>query len=277
MNNLSKVIALGGRRLNKALAMHYLFGEQDLIDNYVQDSLNLWLDGICNNGKELHSDTLTSWVDISGNCQPTPLGTGNTVGTNCITSDGTDNGRMTVPDVDPIDLTRFTLELIYQKEGVNSENQVIMGRNHLTSYYVNTAGKSLITWIGAKNSYIGGGLDETAIHTLQLTCTGTTATAWVDGVKTVENFEANAQSTNSVLRLFGGAATNVYFKGSILAVRLHNRILNDAELAQNYEIDKQRFGLAETASVMMLDKEEDTLALEDEISTISYDEATYTE
>ena len=33
----------------------------------------------------------------------------------------------------------------------------------------------------------------------------------------------------------------------------------------------------ETASVMMLDKEEDTLALEDEISTISYDEATYTE
>ena len=225
------------------------------IDNYIHDSANLFLDGIWNAGEGVHNDTLTSWVDLSGNCQPTPLGTGNTVGTNCITSDGMESGRMTVPDLDPINLTTFTLELIYQKEGVNSDNQVIMGRNHLTSYYVNTAGKSLITWIGAKNSYIGGGLDETAIHTLQLTCTGTTATAWVDGLKTVENFEANAQSTNNVLRLFGGAATTVCFKGSILAVRLHNRILNDAELAQNYEVDKQRFGLTATASVMMLSDE----------------------
>lgn len=35
MNNLSKVIGLGGRRLNKALAMHYLFGEQGIPKGYI--------------------------------------------------------------------------------------------------------------------------------------------------------------------------------------------------------------------------------------------------
>lgn len=35
MNNLAKVIGLGGRRLNKALAMHYLFGEQGIPKGYI--------------------------------------------------------------------------------------------------------------------------------------------------------------------------------------------------------------------------------------------------
>ena len=35
MKNLAKVIALGGRRLNKALAMHYLFGEQGIPKGYI--------------------------------------------------------------------------------------------------------------------------------------------------------------------------------------------------------------------------------------------------
>lgn len=35
MNNLAKVIALGGRRLNKALAMHYLFSEQGIPRGYI--------------------------------------------------------------------------------------------------------------------------------------------------------------------------------------------------------------------------------------------------
>ena len=35
MNNLAKVVALGGRRLNKALAMHYLFAEQGIPKGYI--------------------------------------------------------------------------------------------------------------------------------------------------------------------------------------------------------------------------------------------------
>ena len=35
MNNLAKVIALGGRRLNRAMAMHYLFSEQGIPKEYI--------------------------------------------------------------------------------------------------------------------------------------------------------------------------------------------------------------------------------------------------
>ena len=258
MNNLAKVIALGGGRLNKALAMHYLFGEQGepgyCIDNYVHDGANLFLDGIWNAGEGVHSDTLTSWVDLSGNCQPTPLNTGNTVGTNCIASDGTLNGRMTVPDVNPIDLTTFTLEVIYKKGSVSKANQVILGRHNKTSYYVNTSNNALTTWIGGNAQTVALSLSNANVHTLQLTCVGTSATAWVDGVKTTENYVADAKSTSDPLCLFGNARTETCFNGSIMAVRIHNRILTDAELAQNYEVDKARFGLTETASVMMLDE-----------------------
>lgn len=38
-------------------------------------------------------------------------------------------------------------------------------------------------------------------------------------------------------------------------MRLYNGALIDAELMQNYEIDKRRFGLTATASVMMLSDE----------------------
>ena len=256
MNNLAKVIALGGRRLNKALAMHYLFGRQDepgyCIDSYVHDGANLFLDGIWNAGEGVHSDTLTSWVDLSGNCQPTPLGTGNTVGENCIASDGTLNGRMTVPDVNPIDLTTFTLEVIYKNGSDSKANQVILGRFNKTSYYVNTANNALTTWIGGSAKTVAISLSNANVHTLQLTCVGTSATAWVDGVKTTENYAANAKSTSDPLCLFGNPRTETCFNGSIMAVRIHNRILTDAELAQNYEIDKARFGLTETASMMML-------------------------
>lgn len=43
MNNLAKVIALGGRRLNKALAMHYLFGEQVKPPEYIEFTGNQYV------------------------------------------------------------------------------------------------------------------------------------------------------------------------------------------------------------------------------------------
>lgn len=236
------------------------------LDNYIHDAANLFLDGIWNSGEGAHSDTLTEWVDLSGNCQPTPLNTANTVGTNCVTSDGTANSKMTVPDVELINLTTFTLELIYQKTGVNSKNQPIIGRNYASSYYVNTIGGTLMVWIGNKPISVGKNMDETAMHTLQVTCTGTTATAWVDGIKAAENYAVNAQNTSDKLLLFGSDFISACFDGSIMAVRLHNRILTDEELMQNYEIDKQRFGLTETASVMMLGMPAETITDELEVT-----------
>lgn len=247
MNNLAKVIAFGGRRLNKALAMHYLFSEQGepgySIDNYVHDSADLILDGIWNSGKGVHSDTLTSWVDLSGNCQPTPLGTGNTVEENCITSDGTDNGRMTVPDLDPINLDTFTLEFLFKINGNTDDNQAIIGRNYTKSYYINTWENNLAVWLGGKQNRLDGIINGTDKFLVQITHTGSSFSVWLDGVKVISNISNTILTDTSKLNLFGHSANKTTFMGSIFAMRLHNRVLTDAELAQNYEVDKARFDI----------------------------------
>ena len=268
MNNLAKVIALGGRRLNKALAMHYLFGEQGkpgyCIDDYVHDAANLFLDGIWNAGEGVHSDILTSWVDISGNCQPTPLGTGNTVGENCITSDGTGNGRMTVPDVDPINLGTFTLEVLFKMNGNVDVNQAIIGRVYTKSYYINTWNNNLSVWLGGKPNRLGA-INVTDKFLIQITHTGSSFSLWLNGEKVISNRTNTILTDTSKLNLFGYSGNGTAFMGSIFALRLHNRVLTDAEIAQNYEVDKQRFGLTETASVMSMADETDTEVTDDTI------------
>lgn len=214
------------------------------LENYVQDSLNLWLDGIWNAGEGVHSDTLTSWVDLSGNCQPTPLGTGNTVEENCISSDGTPYGRVTVPDLDPINLNTFTLEVLFQRNGNETKNQVIIGRNYRKSYYINVYQGNLTCWFRNKGNVIYNetGTDK---YLVQLTHTGSGFNAWLNGEKRAISNKASTLLTDTEkLDLFGYRGNNTQFDGSIFAVRLHSRILTDVELAQNYEVDKQRFGLA---------------------------------
>ena len=225
------------------------------IDNYVHDCANLFLDGIWNIAKGVHSDTLTSWVDLSGNCQPTPLGTGSTVGENCITSDGTDNGRMTVPDLDPINLDTFTLEVLFKRNGNADTNQVIIGRAYTKSYYINTYSNNLTVWLGGKQNNLNTVINETDKFLVQITHTGSSFDIWLDGEKVISDKSNTLITDTSKLNLFGYSGNNTKFMGSIFAMRLHNRVLTDAELMQNYEIDKARFELAETASVMMLSDE----------------------
>ena len=220
-------------------------------DNYIHDAANLFLDGIWNSAEGVHSDTLTSWVDLSGNCQPTPLMTGNSIEENCITSDGTDNGRMTVPDLDPINLGTFTLEVLFKRNGNTNANQVIMGRNNTKSYYLNTARNNLTVWLG-DNENTFGVINGTDKFLVQLTYTGSSFSVWLDGEKVISDKSNTILTDTSKLNLFGYSGNNTTFMGSIFALRLHNRVLTDVELAQNYEIDKARFGLTETASVMSL-------------------------
>ena len=235
------------------------------IDNYVQDSLNLWLDGICNNGKELHSGTLTSWVDLSGNCQPTPLGTGSTVGENCIASNGTDNGRMIVPDLDPINLGTFTLEVLFKINGNVNTNQSIIGRTYAKSYYINTWNSNLAIWLGGKQNRLDVVINETDKFLVQVTHTGSSFSIWLDGKKVISDKSNTILSDTSKLNLFGYVGNNTKFMGSIFAIRLHKRALTDEEIAQNYEIDQSRFVPTETASDMMLMDETDTEVTDDTV------------
>lgn len=256
--NLGKIIALGGRKLNRALVMHYLSKAEaePTIDSYVHDSANLILDGIWNAGVGEHSDTLTAWVDLSGNCQPTPLGAGNTVGENCVKSNGTNDGRMTVPDVAPVELPQFTLELVFCKDTNNMKNQAIAGRDYTKSYYVNTSNGALSCWVGKSSNTLNGvALETERIYSLQLAHTGSALSVFFNGEKMIESKSSTILADTAKLNLFGYAGNSTTFEGSLFAVRIHSRALTDAEIQKNYRIDKRRFGLMDVTATAVQELE----------------------
>lgn len=256
--DLGIIIALGGRKLNKALVMHYLSKAEaePTIDSYVHDSANLFLDGIWNAGTGAHSDTLTAWVDLSGRCQPTPIGAGNTVEENCVKSNGTNDGRMTVPDVAPVELPQLTLELVFRKDTDNINNQVIAGRDYTKSYYVNTSKGSLSCWVGKSSNTIGNIILETdEIYSFQLTHTGSTLNLFLNGQKLINGKASTILADTAKLNLFGYVGNNTTFEGSLFAVRIHNRALTDEEVKRNYEIDKQRFGITDVTVTAVQESE----------------------
>ena len=78
-----------------------------------------------------------------------------------------------------------------------------------------------------------------------------------------KNNKSSVYTSGSYQKIRNYIGTEV-MTGKIFAIRLHKRALTDAELAQNYEIDKARFGLTETASVMSMADETDTEVTEDD-------------
>lgn len=248
----------------------FIPGHNYTVNNYVNDSINLWLDGVWNNGAGLHNNSLTAWKDLSGNCKPTPLGSGNRVSFNCITSDGTESGRMTVPDTTPINLNTFTLEVLCRKNSGITGNQVIIGRNYTRSYYINTAYHNLNSWLGYKTGEIlsGGHFTQGNKYLLQLTHTGSKWSAWVNGQKVVSDKGNTLLTDSAKLNLFGYSGNKTTFDGSIFAVRLHRRVLTEKELMKNYKIDKVRFGVVDTnitstASTMMLETDDETSLIDE--------------
>lgn len=213
------------------------------VKSYIENDINLWLDGIWNAGKYTHDSNLKSWVDISGKCGSINLNTGNIVGENCISSNGTKNGTMILAYTPPLNLTTFTFEVVFRQDKVIHGNQVIIGRNYTKSYYLNMSTSGFGYWLGNKNGAILREPPEVGkIYQVQITCTGTSANAYLNGVKKISNGPANVVSDTSNLELFSRFSGGMdHFQGSIFAVRLYNRILTNDELVYNYKCDKERF------------------------------------
>lgn len=241
MNNLSKVIGLGGRKLNKALAMHYLFGDKGIPKDYVQDSLILWLDGI-KNTRDGHNAEATVWEDLVGDVNFTK--TANfSFGDNCILPTGkmdSDN-TIVVPN-------EFTMEVVYQFTGGNNYHTI--GFSEVYPRFKGRKSGMLPRWMIASGTWADG-LEYT--YALDLDATHSVAVSQnSDGRKCYHNGVFN--SGDSVVATYNSAQTlqnydrSEILTGKIFAIRLYNRSLTDEELAQNYEIDKQRFGIAETAT-----------------------------
>lgn len=215
-------------------------------DYIVDNNTKLWLDGINNNGLDVeHSNTLENgWVDLSGNCDPTPLGAGNTVLDNCVQSNGAENGRISVPNVEPINITGdLTIELVYTRLDGQVSNSVILGRTYTKSYYVNTANNNLTFWTAGRRVETSGQVLGNKKWYAQLihNSTGNSNTMYLNNEYVAEASAVRLQTDTSKLDLFGFTGNKTTFNGNIYAVRIHNKILTNEELKHNFELDYLRF------------------------------------
>ena len=179
-------------------------------------------------------------------------------GDNCILTTGGIDSKYGV-----IVPAEYTLEVIYQYNGNTN-----YGIGFVQNAPLLRGRQSQASWWARQNSdnatyrlYYDKAFEINAPHSIAITQNSDGARCYYNG--TFKNRNSNVFSDSNYQKFRNYIGTEV-MTGKIFAIRLHKRALTNEEIAQNFEIDQARFGLTETASVMMLMDETDTEVMEDD-------------
>jgi hypothetical protein len=142
-----------------------------------------------------------------------------------------------------LDLTALTLSMWFKT--TTTTNQVLMGKTHTISYYMNTNNGVFSLWTsGSSTGTSGTNLANGSWHNVVATMTGTTKMLYVDGIFSTSG-TGNIPAIDSNELFIGRSATvAIPFSGSISQVQVYNRTLSQAEISQNYNALKSRFALS---------------------------------
>ena len=255
MNNLAKVIALGGRQLNKALAMHYLFAEQGKPKDYVQDGMISFTDA----ERGLDGSTLKNLagydydMTITGSLPYADKG---------LTFNGMTDNYINVPEFTELANTaEFTCEMAVNLTNIQTTQRVLFLRNFFEFFVRNGKINSDLHLDGAREN-LQGNANTGFITFAAVFKANSYQRLFINGVQ-VANTSAASPSSVPVAGAISGNGYPIANGSKFYNMRVYKRALTDEEIMQNYEIDQARFG-AETASVMMLD-ETDTEVTDDTI------------
>ena len=212
---------------------------------YVQDGLIAMYDGIENAGAGTHSASATTWVDLSGNGHDMAISGTNASSNwqsdfyNFNAASGT-NGQKFVVDATNMGSIVFlechidfvgsnSLTLLHYKDDFGIYFDPRQNGYIVRSLNTITGGKA-ITWEKGTFSY-----DLSNIKAYQNTveCGG----------RSQGRIEANNGNTELIVGAKLQNGYRGYSKSHLYSLRLYNRVLTEEEIAANYAIDQQRFGL----------------------------------
>lgn len=210
---------------------------------YVTDGLLLYYDALNNTGTG-HSNSATTWKDLSGNGNDGVI-TGGTWENNSLkfTTSNKNNGVKTADNF-PIDFSN-TFDITFKLSDVSSVETLFGARTTTTNgfmlfnYNTNNA-LTLDTKGSSTRVVLGDRLVENKTYNVTVTFSGTTVKLYVNGqlAKTTSFTDA---SINFPLTIFT-AGTRSNSLGDIYSVRVYDRALGDGEVMQNYNLDKARYG-----------------------------------
>ncbi|MEG1344962.1 MAG: LamG-like jellyroll fold domain-containing protein [Clostridia bacterium] len=219
-------------------------------ENYIKDGLVLLLDGQ-NNTLNGHSTDTTIWKDLSGNGNDATLhnfkNTENSGwGSNKLVFDGINNCA-SVENSQTLKIIDQTIEIVVNKKAVVKNNRSIF----FVKWYGYTMEFNPDNSISYGRSNVGQAGYLKANETSQLgrtthiggTFNGKTQNIYINGKKSNSQNVTSAGNVDNASLTIGTYRDNCYLNGEIYSIRMYNKQLTDEQIAQNYEIDKVRFGL----------------------------------
>jgi len=229
---------------------------------YVKDGLVLWYDGIDNGGIGVHNDNINSnkntWVDLSGNGNTMAIASTDFTSTdgwsnNCLILDGTAH---TITSNNPLKNQTllnqsYTVEVIFQKkatgiyrsiDGINSGFNLTHSTTERGLTYINGGSEDFYSY--SKNisplntilSYSGTYIKDATINTVKMYTNGTDVL--------INN---NGAWPSNIARVPTGMLATLDYSSNIsnyiYSIRIYSRDLTPAEITQNYDLDKVRYGI----------------------------------
>jgi hypothetical protein len=226
--------------------------------DYVQDGLVAMWDGIENSGYGEHSDTLKTWVDLTGNGNDMPVG-GYT-----ILDDGVVFNNARSPDYFGTRALTPQIEVVLVPDASANYNQNVIapyGSGPYARFIIIKRSNRLIVPLAYSNfqnwgcrcaditDYDGIPVAVSIRWGYCSNANNSRNNAYINGIENVTILDSAASvgfdycTDNGKMHIgFEGSLTN-YKTKTVKCIRLYNRELSPKEVRYNYEIDKRRFGL----------------------------------
>ena len=192
----------------------------------------------------------TIWRDLSPNGYTGTLSNGPTFSSNnggVIVFDGADD-RCVISNTIP-SLSTFTIEFFLNTAVVDGTQNIFLDQNTSLRYEVTTTNKFNIhlgngsTWAFTTDSSNTVVVANTWYHTAW-TWNGSLSIIYVNGILDASySHSASSSGTGDITLAQYFSGTSYAWSGRIGSVKIYNRALSAAEILQNYNAQKSRFGL----------------------------------
>lgn len=228
-------------------------GVFDVPADYVRDGLIHEWDGIDNAGTGVHDSTAMVWKDKAGTLDLflTPKGAWNAAGNALAVDDLSATGAVAT-------VAYKTIEILFMRGHGASGNYIFSSGccaqvNDLATRLVVNMG-STVQYTGCEHSPVSPVISDTVFAGAATYAGDSIEAIYQDGQRPrrpvifYENWSSVAKAV-----MIGGRKDGRYgwSKGQVYAIRLHNRVLTDAEIAANHRLDAVRFlGVAPGTAVL---------------------------
>ena len=216
---------------------------------YVEDGLILHYDAINNTGVG-HSETTTTWKDLSGNNNDATVTGGTWTDDYLNFSKSNDTNGVKTNSNFSINFNAITFNIVFSLSNVNDVEALLGARttssNGMMLFNFNeNDGLTLDTVGGSTRIKVGNRLSANQNYDLTLSFSNGTLRTYLNGkLESTMNYTSGNLTSFPLTIFTAGERSNCL--GNIYSVKVYNRSLTEDEIKQNNKMDNIRFDLSST-------------------------------